>query len=306
VRAVVFGYHEVGSVCLEELLAGGVQVAALFTHRDNPNEEIWFRTPRVIAEHSNIPVFDPENLKDPAWAGRIRTFDPDYIFSFYYRNMLSREILDIPRVAAMNLHGSLLPKYRGRCPVNWVLLKGEKETGVTLHIMVEKPDAGDIVAQKAVPVAFEDTAGSLAVKLAAAAGNLMRETIPLLESETFVKHPQEGDFSYYGGRKPEDGLIDWTMAATEIYNLIRAVTHPYPGAFTFIEGRKLFFWKAVPVDGHFDNPPGQVVSTRPLVIATGKGLLKILSGQFEGSQEAEAQALAAAFEFDNKSLGGVF
>jgi methionyl-tRNA formyltransferase len=306
VRAVVFAYHEFGSVCIEELLSGGIQVDALFTHRDDPHEEIWFRTPRAIAEQAGIPVFDPDSLRGNEWVEKIAAYDPDYIFSFYYRNMLPKEILSIPRIAAMNLHGSLLPKFRGRCPVNWVIIKGEKETGVTLHIMVEKPDAGDIVAQKSVAIVFEDTAGSLAMKLVEAARTLMKETIPLLESGDFPRHPQTGVSTYFGGRKPDDGLIDWSKPADEIYNLTRAVTHPYPGAFTFFEGKKLFIWKARPDGDPGDCRPGTVISASPLKVATGAGLLEVLSAQMDGEKELDGHALTATYTFANKTLGGSF
>jgi methionyl-tRNA formyltransferase len=306
VRAVVFAYHEIGSACLEELTNSAIEVAALFTHRDDPHEEIWFRTPRIIAEKSGIPVFDEDSLNNPLWIDRIRSFNPDYIFSFYYRNMLPKEILDIPRVAAMNLHGSLLPKFRGRCPVNWVILKGEKETGVTLHIMEVKPDAGDIVAQKSVPIDFNDTAHTLALKLTSAARDLMRHTSPQLETGSFERRPQVGSSSYFGGRKPEDGLIDWTRNAEEIYNLVRAVTHPYPGAFTFLDGKKLFIWKALPVAENAGNKAGTRVSANPLTIAAGSGCLQILSAQVEGEDELDGETFLKYHALENKSLGGTF
>jgi methionyl-tRNA formyltransferase len=139
VKAVVFGYQEIGYVCLEELLKFGVQVSCLLTHKDDPGEEIWFQRPVTIAQKYNIPVYTPTTLKDEKWTELIKDSAPDFIFSFYYRNMIQKRILDIPRVAALNLHGSLLPKFRGRAPVNWVLVEGEKQTGITLHEMVEKP-----------------------------------------------------------------------------------------------------------------------------------------------------------------------
>jgi methionyl-tRNA formyltransferase len=304
VKAVVFAYHEIGSACLEKLIASSIDVNALFTHKDDANEEIWFRTPRAIAEKSGIPVFDEDNLKNPVWIERIRSYSPDYIFSFYYRNMLPKEILEIPRIAAMNLHGSLLPKFRGRCPVNWVILKGEKETGVTLHLMEVKPDAGDIISQEVVSIDFEDTAHTLALKLTAAARKLMKATIPLLESGTFERQPQVGASSYFGGRKPGDGLIDWKLPANEVYNLIRAVTHPYPGAFTFLDGTKLYIWKALPVAGGAKSTPGTCVTNHPLTIATGNGLLQVLSAQLEGEEELDGETFSKTHKLENKSLGG--
>lgn len=304
-RAVVCAYHEIGYVCLEELIKSNIEVQALFTHPDDPDEEVWFRTPRSLAAANGIPVFDPPGLKDRVWVERIKAFSPDYLFSFYYRNMLPREVLEIPRLAPLNLHGSLLPRFRGRCPVNWVLIEGETKTGLTLHVMEVKPDAGDIVAQREVAIAFEDTAHSLAVKLAAAARALMAEIMPSLESGTFERRPQEGASSYYGGRKPEDGIIDWKKGADAIYNLIRAVTHPYPGAFTFLDGKRLYIWKALPEKAARQGAPGAIASVHPLVVETGDGTLRILSLQFEDGHEMDADAFAAANNIEKKSLGGV-
>jgi methionyl-tRNA formyltransferase len=306
VKAVVFGYHEIGCVCLETLLQSRITVSALFTHKDDPEEEIWFRTPRALAEEHAIPVFDPDSLRDPSWIGRIRALDPDYLFSFYYRHMLPKEILDIPRIAPLNLHGSLLPMFRGRCPVNWVLIEGEKRTGVTLHVMEVKPDTGDIVGQREVGIAFEDTAESLARKLASAASGLMREVLPQLEAGRLERRPQTGKSSYYGGRKPEDGVIDWGKSATGLYNLIRAVTHPYPGAYTFLNGRKLFIWKAIPQEGTAEGRPGTVLSADPLLVKAGDGLLRVTSLQAEGEGEMGADAFVRLHGPDMKCLGGKF
>lgn len=305
-KAVVLGYHEIGYACLEVLLESRISVSALFTHKDDPDEEVWFRTPRALAEKHGIPVFDPDSLRDPIWIGRIRDLSPDYLFSFYYRNLLPRKVLDIPKIAPLNLHGSLLPKFRGRCPVNWVLIEGEERTGVTLHVMEVKPDAGDIVAQREVEIASEDTAGSLALKLASAARALLREIMPQLEAGRLERRPQAGPSSYYGGRKPEDGVIDWKKSATGIYNLIRAVTHPYPGAYTFLGGRKLFIWKAHPRQGEAEGPPGTVVSTDPLLIKTGEGLLHVTSLQAEGEDEMGAELFLSLHGRNMKSLGGTF
>jgi methionyl-tRNA formyltransferase len=306
VKAVVFAYHEIGYVCLEELLKSRIEVAALFTHTEDPTEEIWFRTPRTLADERNVPVFEDEDLRSPTRLEYIRRLGPDYLFSFYYRNMLPPEALAIPRIAAMNLHGSLLPKFRGRCPVNWVLIEGEKKTGVTLHIMEAKPDAGDIVAQQEVAIAFEDTAHTLALKLADASRAVIKDTMPFLEAGNFKRRPQTGASSYYGGRKPDDGVIDWSKGANDIYNLTRAVTHPYPGAFTFLDGKRLFVWKALPEAGAIDQPVGAIVSTDPLRVQTGDGFLRVLSVQLEGSEEMDSSTFVSAHDIANKSLGGIF
>lgn len=303
-KAVVFGYQEIGYVCLEELLDFGARIPFLFTHEDDPSEEIWFRRPVTIAQKHNIPVYTPTTLKDEKWIQLIEDATPDFIFSFYYRHMIPKRILDIPRVAALNLHGSLLPKFRGRAPVNWVLVEGESETGVTLHEMVEKPDAGDIIAQKKIEIAFEDDVYTLYMKMTSAARHLMKETLPMLADGTFVRTPQTGTSSYFGGRKPEDGLITWQKDALSLYNLTRAVTHPYPGAFTLIGERKLFIWKSHPESDTGNGVPGKVLSSRPLKIATGKGSLNLVRVQLEGEQEMDGEEFASLHDIENEILGG--
>lgn len=306
-RAVVFGYHEIGYVCFEELINSGVEVLCLFTHEDDPEEEIWFRKPEALAVVHNIPVYKPDSLKDEKWVSLIREMVPDIIFSFYYRNMIPKAILDIPDIGAFNLHGSLLPRYRGRNPVNWVLIKGEKKTGLTLHYMVEKPDAGDIVARKEVTIEFDDTAYTLFMKIAKEARVLIREILPELENGTFTRIPQEvlGISSYFGGRKPEDGLILWHNDALSIYNLVRAVTHPYPGAFTYLDGKRLYIWKAYPEEeSREDTSPGTVISKKPLLVSTGKGVLKLINIQIEGEDEMDGEKFATIYEIEGKQLGG--
>lgn len=303
-RAVVFAYQEVGFVCLEALLEAGVEVGCLFTHEDDPDEEIWFRTPAALAREHGIPVFTPDDIKEGKWTEAVRDLRPDVIFSFYYRKMIPNSILEIAPVGAFNLHGSLLPQYRGRCPVNWVIIAGEERTGVTLHSMVEKPDAGDIVAQREVAIGFDDDVLSVYRKLVDAARGLMRDILPKIKDGTFTRSAQTGPSSYCGGRKPEDGLIDWNRDAVAIYNLTRAVTHPYPGAFTYLDGRKLFVWKAYPVGSSADVPAGTVLSEDPLLVKAASGALKLISVQIEGESETDAAGLALSRTLKNTILGG--
>ncbi len=208
----------------------------------------------------------------------------------------------------MNMHGSLLPKYRGRCPVNWVLINGEMETGVTLHYMVEKPDAGDIVGQKRVEISFEDTALSLMGKLEKAAVRLLEETWPLIkEGKNKRTRMDLSKGSYFGGRKPEDGLIDWDKTNTRIYNLIRAVTHPYPGAFTYYNGKKILIWNALPEEPAHkaDLLPGSVILEGDgLSVVTGRGLMEILLAQIEGQKEVTGVELARVAGFRSGEVLG--
>ncbi len=235
-KAVVFAYHEVGARCLQALLDAGVDVQLVITHTDDPNERIWFTSVAEVAQKAGIAVITPESARDPDVQARIAAIAPDYIFSFYYRQMIPMSVLSLARIAPLNMHGSLLPKYRGRVPINWAVLHGETETGATLHVMAEKPDAGDIVAQQAVPIGSDDTAGEVFAKVTAAAAETLKDVLPRLRQGDVPRRPNNlAEGSYFGGRKPEDGRIHWDQTAAQVYNLIRAVAPPYPGAFCDVE-----------------------------------------------------------------------
>ncbi len=280
---VVCAYHNVGYRCIEELLRQGAHISLIFTHEDSPTEQIWFQSVRELADAHGIP-WRTSDINEPENVTLLREIAPDFIFSFYYRNMIKTQVLEIPRYGALNLHGSYLPRYRGRVPVNWAIINGESETGATLHYMVEKPDAGDIVDQEKVTIAFTDTALDLFGKVTAAAVTVIGRAWPLLAAGTAPRIPMDLTAgNYCGGRKPGDGLIHWTMPAVQIYNLIRGVTHPYPGAFTHLDGKRVVIWSAWPVEGK--GEPGRIISTKPLLVGTGDGLLEIRSLQVEGEQE---------------------
>ena len=300
-KLAVFAYHDIGYECLKVLVDSGDEIAVVVTHEDDPKEEIWFRSVAELAKAHHIPVYAPSSPNTPAFIDLIRKLAPDLIFSFYYRRLLSRELLAIPRLGGINLHGSLLPKYRGRSPVNWVLINGESETGVTLHYMVEKADAGDIVAQRPVSIDMEDTALSLFHKLTKAAVQLLKETYPQIRTGTAPRIPQDSRLAtIFGGRRPEDGIIMWERSALAIYNLVRAVTHPYPGAFTFYKGKKLYLWSAA-LDGQpirvdeQSQPTGTIAAVekgKGIAVSTGQGLLLATRIQFEGEEELSADVLA--------------
>jgi methionyl-tRNA formyltransferase len=311
-RLIFFGYHNVGYVCLKALieLCGelGDDIAAVVTHADNPRENIWFASVRDLAFKHHLPVYQPEDPIDPAFVQAMAKLAPDFLFSCYYRHMLKKPLLELPRLGALNLHGSLLPKYRGRVPVNWVLVNGETETGVTLHYMEEKADRGDIVAQHRVPVTEEDTAYTLFAKMTVAAAELMHETYPLLRAGQAPRVPQDhAQASYFGGRGPQDGRIDWSKSAREIYNLVRAVTHPYPGAFTTLAGRTLLIWGGRPLAEPAPSgaAPGEVVVRLPgqgLLAATGDGLFLITQAQWEGEPEFLGPVVASWRELVGRRL----
>ena len=290
-KIVVCAYHNVGCRCLAELLRQGARVEAVFTHEDSPTEQIWFGSVAELALRNGIPCYFtdvslPENI------ALLENIRPDFLFSFYYRFMIKKEVLDIPSRGALNIHGSYLPKYRGRVPVNWAVINGERETGATLHYMVERPDAGDIVDQEKVAIEFADTAFDVFTGVTNAAERIIARSWPLLrEGRAGRKVMNLAEGSYFGGRKPEDGRIYWDRKAVDIYNLVRGVTHPYPGAFSILDGRKILVWTAWPVEGR--GEPGLVVSESPLLVGAGEGLLEIRSLQVDSETEETAEEFTA-------------
>ena len=235
-RAVVCAYHNVGVRGLSALLALGVEVPLVLTHEDSPGEQIWFGSVRALCEAQGIPFLTPADPNAPDVVARVRGCAPDWIFSFYYRQMLKSELLATPRRGAYNLHGSLLPKYRGRVPVNWAVLCGESETGASLHRMEIKPDAGALVDRQAVAILPNDTAYDVFVKVTCAAEAVLLRAVPRMLAGTQVETPLDlAAGSYFGGRRPEDGRIDWSQGAWAVHNLIRAVAPPYPGAYTIAD-----------------------------------------------------------------------
>jgi len=285
-RILFFGYSEVGHDCLSLLLERGDQVVGLFTHEDNPHEKIWFKTPALAAREKDVPVFTPEKITTPDWLERIAGLAPDLILSVYYRHMISTKILGLARLGAFNVHGSLLPKYRGRAPINWAVLHGEPRIGMTLHRMVARADAGAIVDQEGVALDPRDTAEQAFRKVLPCARRVLARQIDALLAGTARETPQdEAQATYFGGRTPEDGRIDWTQGSAQIFNLIRAVTDPYPGAFTEVHGTRLMVWWAEP-----DSPatrgrrgrPGEILAVAPLVVATGDGALECTRIEWRG------------------------
>ena len=238
--AVVFAYSEVGVRCLRELLAQGVRVALLFTHADDANESQWFGSVQQLAREFAIEAQTPESPNSPQWLSQAAAIRPDFVFSFYYRHMLDSAWLALPARGALNMHGSLLPKYRGRAPVHWAIIQGETETGASLHYMVEKPDAGALVDQQAVAILEDDDALQVSLKVAAAAEQVLRRSLPGLISGTAAAQPLDlTRGSYFGRRRPEDGRINWRLSARSVHDLVRAVAPPFPGAFTDLAGLRL-------------------------------------------------------------------
>ncbi len=296
-RAIVFAYHNVGVRCLSVLLAHGVDVALVVTHQDNPKENIWFDSVAKLAALHGIPVITPDNPNTPEVIAQIRALQPDFFFSFYYREMLKKELLDIPKRGALNMHGSLLPKYRGRVPVNWAIIRGETETGSTLHYMTEKPDNGDIVAQQAVPILPNDSALQVFQKVTVAAEMALNNVLPdLLAGRAQAAKQDLSLGAYFGGRKAEDGVINWSQSAREIHNLVRAVAPPYPGATTMLMAKPMRILQTLvsKCTAAGKQPPAFYAKDGKAYAICASGVLRVLSFELDGV-EMSAQEFAAQF-----------
>lgn len=292
-RAVVFGYHNVGVRCLKVLLAAGVDVQLVVTHEDSPTENIWFESVISVCKEHGIPYVTPPDAKSEELLAQVKAAQPDLMFSFYYRHMLPASLLEV--APAFNMHGSLLPEFRGRAPTNWAVLHGADVTGATLHEMTVKPDAGAIVSQMEVPILPDDTAFEVFNKVTVAAEQALWRVLPSLLAGTAARlHNDLSKGGYFGGRKPEDGRIDWSQPAQQVYNLHRAVAPPYPGAFTDLDGVRYIIQRAR-LHGKNDNvalaslPPGLAVVDNCIFGVCGDGRMLAIS-----ALTADGEAITAA------------
>ena len=261
--AVVFGYSEVGTRCLQVLLEHGVEVPLVFTHQDQPGEQRWFGSVAELARAQGVRAVTPAHPAAPQWLEQIRRLAPDYILACYYRSMLPSQLLGLARWGALNMHGSLLPRYRGRAPVNWAIANGETDTGATLHYMVERPDAGPIVAQQAVAIGPNDDALAVSMAVAAAAARVLTAALPVMAAGPPPGRPMDLALgSYFGGRRPEDGRIRPDWPGMRVHAMIRAVAPPFPGAFLEVEGRRVVF-----ASSHLTGEPPRYPQAAPCLYA---------------------------------------
>ena len=281
-HAVVFAYHDVGVNCLKALLHADIQIDLVVTHQDDPNENVWFGSVAKLCEEKNIAYLTPNANQLMDLVPQIQKLAPDYLFSFYYRHMIPTELIDCTKIAALNMHGSLLPKYRGRAPVNWAILHGETETGATLHVMEAKPDAGDIVGQSAVSIGPNETATEVFGKVSQAAVTVMNQVLPELVQGYIPRKPNLLALgSYFGGRKPADGQILWQQTAKQVHDLVRAVAPPYPGAFTDWQGQRMIVARTAlegryPDQLNLQSPGIQVVDNQVFGVCGNQKAVAIL------------------------------
>jgi methionyl-tRNA formyltransferase len=273
--AVVFAYSEVGQRCLQVLLEQGVQVSLVFTHEDQAGEQRWFGSVAQLAAAHGVRTVTPAQPAAPEWLEQIRDINPHYLLAFYYRSMLPPQLLQSARWGALNMHGSLLPRYRGRAPVNWAIANGEAQTGATLHYMVARPDAGPIVAQEAVTIAPNDDALAVSMAVADAAARILSRTLPAMALGPPPGRPMDlAAGSYFGGRRPEDGRIELDWPGMRVHAMIRAVAPPFPGAFVAVGNRRV-----VLVSSRLTGEPARHPAAAPcLYVADGQLFMECRDG----------------------------
>ena len=295
--AVLFGYGQFGCVAFEALLRAGADVRLVVTYRDRVEENCWWQSLERTALAAGIPVVcDVELGKDSPFARQLAALAPELIISSFYRALLDDQVLALPRLGAWNLHPSLLPAYRGRAPLNWQLVRGEQRGGLTLHRMVQRADAGGIIAQTEVTIAPDQDAYGLTWQLLDRAPALLDHAIAQLLAGTAIERPQSlAQGSLFGRRQPQDGLIDWHQPARVIHNLVRAVAPPWPGAFTLLDGARLIISRSRVVrdDGHA-GAPGTILPGNQ--IACGLGVLGVVAAT---SADAWCHTLPSGNHFHN-------
>lgn len=279
-KAVIFAYHDMGCTGLSALLNAGFDICAVFTHADAVGENHFHGSVAQMAQALKIPVYMPEDVNQAQWVELLTELAPDMLFSLSFRQILSRDILACARMGAFGVHASLLPAHRGRAHLNWVLIKGETITGITLFRMTTRPDRGPILAQEAVNILPTDDAFSLHNKLVQTSGRMLGVWLPALVAGQLVERAQdESQASSFGARKPEDGVINWHLPAQEIHNLVRGLASPWPGASSSVLDQRFVVWHSRFNADESGVEPGTVMSVAPFIVACGAGQLEILAGQ---------------------------
>lgn len=278
---------------LNALIESEDEVVGVVTKADKPQgrgQRIESPPIKILSQQYGIPILQPEKLRTEEFFNELRIFNPDLICVTAYGKILPKNILELPPCGCINVHASLLPKYRGAAPINWAIINGEKNTGITTMLMNEGMDTGDILLQEEMPIDEEDTGETLSEKLSHIGAELLIQTIKLLKENKLSPIPQDHSKATYASMlKKEDGLIDWSKSAQEIRNSIRG-NLPWPGAYTFLEGKNLKIYKAIVSLGQ--GKPGLVIiSTRgTLRVATGAGAIDIHELQIEGGRRLPTEA----------------
>ena len=292
-KAIFMGTPDFSVPVLAAMVDHGIEVAAVVTQPDRPKGRSSELVPSPVKEEAlkyEIPVLQPEKVRSPESVEALKACAPDVIVVVAFGQILPKSVLEIPRYGCINVHASLLPAYRGAAPIQYAVIDGLEETGVTTMFMDEGLDTGDILLQKKIPLAADETGGSLFDKLSVLGAQALIETLDALEAGTLERHPQPEEGSYVGMIKKSMGEMDFTRSAAELERLVRGLS-PWPSAYTFRDGKMLKVWKAEVLPGE-GGTPGELVSGSrdSLTVRTGDGLLSLLEVQPEGKKRMAADA----------------
>ena len=300
---VFMGTPDFAVVSLEQLIKDGHNISAVFTKVDMPRGRKMIMTPpevKVCAQSHGLTVYQPSTLRDPQVIETIRELNPDVIVVVAYGKLLPKEVLEIPPLGCINLHGSLLPKYRGAAPIQWTVLNGDKVGGVTTMYMGEGLDTGDIIETFETPVGEDETSGELFDRLAVEGAKLLSHTLSLLSEGKADRIPQdEASASYASMLDKSMCVIDWSKTSSEVHNLVRGL-NPWPVALATLEGKRIKIIKTKKSSAK--GKPGYVVSVNPLTVACGDGAVEILTLQPEGKKPMDSKSFLMGHKLDTNSF----
>ncbi len=310
-RLVFMGTPDFAAASLEALLKSNDSVVGIVTQPDRPKGRGQILTPshvKLLAQREQIPLLQPLKMKDPEFLHALTEWKPDLIAVAAFGRILPPTILSLPPLGCINVHGSLLPKYRGAGPIQWAIINGETETGITTMLMDEGMDTGAMLLQEAIPITPDDTAGTLAPRLAEIGGKLLVETIARLKAGTLAPRPQDSSQATLAPLlKKEDGAIDWALPATALANRVRGLS-PWPGAYTTVAGGDRWtIWRALAFSGPVTKLPGTIIAmtTDAIHVATGEGVLAVMELQPANSRRmAVSQYLSGHSTAVGLQLGG--
>ncbi len=288
-RIVYVGCKFIGYECLKHLFKKDENVVSVYTlHPDLKDKTAGFKSFDPLMGDKDIQYYKIKDINENEVVKNIKEENPDIIIQVGWSQIIKEEIINLPPKGTVGFHASPLPKFRGGAPVNWAIIKGKKEWATTFFYMDTDVDSGDIIGQKKLNIDFEDTVKDVYEKVTLKDIELLEEYLPLLKEGEAPRKPQDdSEATYVERRKPEDGVIDWTKSSYEIYNWIRALTHPYPGAFTFYDGKKVLIWDSKASEKESHRKPGTIVnmSSEGIEVSTSDGILVLTRLQMEGQKE---------------------
>ena len=300
-RVIFMGTPDFATGTLEEIVLAGHEIVGVVTQPDKPKGrgKTLMPTPvKEVAMKYELPVYQPKKVREPEFVEILRSLKPDVMVVAAFGQIISKEILEMPKYGCINVHASLLPAYRGAAPIQWAVINGEKESGVTIMQMDEGIDTGDMIEKVVVPIAEDETGGSLFEKLSQAGAKLCVKVLKALEEGKAVreKQPEESTTPYAKMIDKKMGAINWENSAKEIEQLIRGL-NPWPSAYTKLQGKTLKIWRAAVLFEDSNDAPGQVVQVTKdsIVVQTGHGLLKILELQLEGKKRMDTASFLRGY-----------